>query len=66
MQETTLNPALMSEGELQTGIERMLQEMHTLNQQIEIDRERAASYREHQQATMTEVRALLSQLRGAS
>jgi hypothetical protein len=66
MQEITLNPAPMTDAELQAGIEQMLQEMRALNRQIEADRQRATSYREHQQSTMTEVRAMLSQLRSAS
>lgn len=44
----------------------MLREMRVLNSQIEADRQRAASYMEHQQATMTEVRQMLSQMRSGS
>ena len=66
MQEITLNSASMTDTELQMGIEQMLQEMRALNSQIEADRQRATSYMEHQQATIAEVRQMLSQMRSGS
>lgn len=66
MQEITLNPASMTDAEMQAGIEQMLQEMRVLNSQIEADRKRATNYMEHQQETMTEVRQMLLQMRSAS